>query len=272
MTKAGWIGLVLVGAASVVAVLAPQISTHDYRSQASPTFVEPFGSGHLLGTDELGRDVFSRLVHGARTSMLTGLTATFVALVIGTPLGMLAGYYGGALDDVLGRIVDVAQGIPVILMGLVTAAIFGPSLTNIILALSVIWWTAYARLARGETLSIKEKEYVEASRASGASVPRILLRHALPNIASVILVTASLHIGTAIVVESSLSFLGLGVQPPTPSWGGMLSNGRLYVFQAAHLSWIPGLAIFFTVLGFNLLGDGLRSLLDPKASTNTGQF
>ena len=131
---------------------------------------------------------------------------------------------------------------------------------------------AYARLARGETLSIKEKEYVEASRAAGASVPRILLRHALPNIASVIVVTASLHIGTAIVVESSLSFLGLGVQPPTPSWGGMLSNGRLYVFQASYLSWIPGLAIFFTVLGFNLLGDGLRALLDPKGTTNTGQF
>ena len=224
------------------------------------------GGGHeyLLGTDQLGRDILSRIIYGSRISLLIGLLSVVLSLPIGVGLGLLAGYFTGRLDDITMRIADVQLAFPFILLAITIAGVLGPSPRNVILILAVGGWVVYARLARGQALSLREKEFIEAARSLGGGSFRILFRHMLPNVVSPIIVVGTFGVAQMILLESSLSFLGLGVQPPTPSWGGMLNDGRPYITVAWWLTTLPGAAIMLTVLGINFVGDWLRDLLDPR--------
>lgn len=219
---------------------------------------------HPMGTDQLGRDIFSRILHGARISLRIAVIVVTITLVIGTAVGVTAGYFGGLVDEALMRIVDILLAFPGLLLALVVAGILGPSLNNIMIALAVVGWTQYARVIRGETLSVKEKEYVQSAQLMGVSTPRLLIRHALPNVVTPVVVLATMDLAYVILGTAGLSFLGLGAQPPTPEWGTMLASGRDYVTTAWWIVNFPGLAIMILVLGFNLLGDGLRDVLDPR--------
>jgi peptide/nickel transport system permease protein len=258
------IGAVLVTIAAIGAVAGPWLVAADPRTQelalrlAGPTWAHP------LGLDELGRDILSRLVAGARVSMLVGISVVSVSAALGMLVGGIAGYAGGWVDTVLGRIIDVLMAFPGILLAIALVAALGPSLRNVVFALATIGWVGYARLVRGQVLKAREFEYVQAARSLGASAPRVLLRHVLPSAYPAVLVQATLGMAGAIVAEASLSFLGLGVQPPTPSWGAMLDAGRSHLIDAPHLTIFPGLAIALLVLGFNFLGDGLRDRIDPR--------
>ena len=219
---------------------------------------------HWLGTDQLGRDVLSRIIHGARTSVQAGVVSVGFALIAGVSIGLLAGYHGGWIDDVLVLLVDALWSFPTLVLALAIAASLGPGLTNAMLAIGVVFTPVFARLVRGQTLSVRERDFVMAARALGAGPGRIMLRHIWPNVTAPIIVQTSLLVASAIVVEAALSFLGLGIEPPTSSWGSMLKAGYQYMQQAPWLSFAPGTAIFVTVLAFNLLGDGLRRGLDPR--------
>jgi peptide/nickel transport system permease protein len=221
---------------------------------------------HPFGLDELGRDILARLLVGARISLLVGVAVVGVSAVAGTFLGAVAGYRGGWLDEVLGRVMDTLLAFPGILLAIALVAVLGPSLPNVVLALTMIGWVGYARLVRGQVLKVREFEYVQAARAVGAPVGRILVRHVIPATISAVTVQATLGMAGAIIAEASLSFLGLGVQPPTPSWGAMLDAGRSHLLDAPHLTLIPGLAIALLVLGFNFAGDALRDRLDPRVT------
>jgi peptide/nickel transport system permease protein len=225
---------------------------------ARPTLHHPFG------LDELGRDIFSRVLAGARISLIVGVTVVGISTLVGVLLGSIAGYFGGWVDDAISRSVDVLMAFPGILLAIALVAVLGPSLRNVVLALSVIGWVGYARLVRGQVLRAREFEFVQAARALGASTGRILLRHVIPTTMPAVMVQSTLGMAGAILAEAALSFLGLGVQPPTPSWGTMLNGGRLHLLDAPHLTIFPGAAIALLVLGFNFLGDGLREALDPK--------
>jgi peptide/nickel transport system permease protein len=214
--------------------------------------------------DELGRDILARILAGAQISLLVGLAVVGVSSVTGMALGSIAGYFGGTIDDLISRIIDVLMAFPGILLAIALVAVLGPSLTNVVLALSVIGWVGYARLVRGQALRAREFEFVQAARALGAGPSRIVMRHVLPTAIPAVVVQATLGMAGAIIAEAALSFLGLGVQPPTPSWGTMLDAGRSHLFDAPHLTIFPGLAIALLVLGFNFLGDGLRDRIDPK--------
>src|SRR5437879_3340622 len=219
---------------------------------------------HPLGLDELGRDVLSRLLAGARISFLVALVVVGVSALVGTALRAVAGYFGGLLDDVINRIMDVLLAFPGLLLAIALVAVLGPSLGNVLFALTLIGWVGYARLVRGQVLRTREFEYVQAARALGAATPRILLRHVIPTAIPAVVVQATLGMAGAIIGEAALSFLGLGVQPPTPSWGTMLNGGREHLLDAPHLTVFPGLGIALLVLGFNFVGDGLRDLTAPK--------
>jgi peptide/nickel transport system permease protein len=219
---------------------------------------------HLLGTDEVGRDILSRLIYGARISLLVGVVAVAVSCPVGVLVGVAAGYLGRRTDDVLMRITDVQLAIPTILLAIAVVAVLGPGLGNVILTLSVTGWTLYARLVRGEALAVKGRDFVQAARATGAGDIRIMLRHVLPNVLSPVIVVAVFAVANMIVLEATLSFLGLGVEPSVVTWGRMLNGGRLYLSTAWWLTAFPGLAIFVTVLAVNLLGDHLRDWLDPR--------
>jgi len=221
-------------------------------------------ASHWLGQDELGRDLVSRLMVGARASFMVGFIVIFISVVVGTTVGMLAGYRGGVVDQVVMRVVDVLLAFPGILLAIAVTGILGPSLRNVILALSILGWTGFARLVRGQVLSLREREFVLAAKSYGASSVRILWRHILPNLMAPLLVQATFGMAGIILAEASLSFLGLGPQD-VPTWGGMLSNGVDFLLFAPHLSLVPGLAIMLTVLSFNFLGDALRDRLDPRA-------
>src|SRR5688572_17144987 len=225
---------------------------------AAPTALHPFG------LDELGRDILARILAGARISFFVGLVVVGVSAGVGTAVGAVAGYFGGVVDDVISRMIDTLLAFPGLLLAIAIVAVLGPSLLNVLLALTVIGWVGYARLVRGQALRAREFDYVQASRALGASPGRILWRHIVPAVIPAVVVQATLGMAGAIVGEASLSFLGLGVQPPTPSWGTMLNGGRAHLLDAPHLTIFPGLAIAVLVLGFNFLGDGLRNLVDPK--------
>jgi peptide/nickel transport system permease protein len=258
------VGAAIVFVAFLAAVAGPAVWPHDPAAQTLAERLEPPSPSHPLGLDELGRDILARLLSGARISLIVGLAVVSVSSLIGMALGSIAGYFGGFVDDAISRVVDVLMAFPGILLAIALVAVLGPSLTNVVLALCVIGWVGYARLVRGQALRARELEYVQAARALGAGAGRILVRHVLPTAFPAVIVQAMLGMAGAILAEASLSFLGLGVQPPTPSWGTMLDAGRSHLFDAPHLTLFPGLAIATLVLGFNFLGDGLRDRIDPK--------
>ena len=258
------LGLILVVSLLLAGLLAPwspladptEINLRERLRSPSPE--------HLLGTDHLGRDTFSRLVHGARATLLAAAATLVLSMSIAVTVGMLSGYYGGWPDTALMWVVDLLLAFPSLILALAVAGALGPGLLNVLLAVGAVWWVGHARIIRGITLGEREMAYVTAARASGASDRRIILRHIAPNILGPIVVLASLDIGWIILGIAGLSFLGLGAQPPTPEWGAMLSDARPHLQTAPHLILLPGAAIFVAVLGFNLLGDGLRDLLDPR--------
>jgi peptide/nickel transport system permease protein len=258
------IGLAIVLVAAIAALAGPLLSPYDPAAQELARRLEAPSRAHPLGLDELGRDILARLMQGARISLLVGVAVVSVSSAIGMLFGSVAGYFGGRVDDVISRVIDVLMAFPGILLAIALVAVLGPSLTNVVLALSVIGWVGYARLVRGQALRAREFEFVQAARASGAGPSRIVLRHILPTAFPAVVVQATLGMAGAIIAEAALSFLGLGVQPPTPSWGTMLDAGRAHLFDAPHLTIFPGLAIALLVLGFNFLGDGLRDRIDPK--------
>lgn len=257
-------GALLTIALIVVALAAPLLSPFDPDSQDTMRRLEPPSHEHPLGLDDLGRDVLSRILWGARVSLRVGFSVVIIASLIGITLGAIAGYFGGAPDLIIMRICDILLAFPGILLAIALVAVLGPSLNNVILALGTIGWVGYARLVRGQVLKVREMEYVTAAKALGARSPRVILRHVLPNVINPVIVMATLGLAGAILAEAALSFLGLGVQPPTPSWGAMLTSGRRYLGIANHLAIYPGAAIMLAVMGLNFLGDGLIDALDPK--------
>jgi ABC-type dipeptide/oligopeptide/nickel transport system permease subunit len=258
------LGLVLLTTLVGAGVFASWLAPHDPNAvDVVQRFASP-SRHHLLGTDHLGRDVLSRVLFGARLSIGSAVLAGLSVGTVGLVMGMAAGYFGGAVDTVISRVLDVILAFPLFLLALAITGILGPGLRNIILSLVVASWAQYARIVRGAVLAEKNKTYVEAARAAGASSGRILLRHVLPNIVAPVIVWTTLDTGILLLAVSSLSFLGLGVKPPAAEWGAMLSEGRSYLDHAPQMMFFPGAAIFLTVLGLNLLGDGLRDALDPR--------
>jgi peptide/nickel transport system permease protein len=257
------LGLVLIMCVVIVGICAPVIAPYDPTKLVATPLLPP-SREYLFGTDQLGRDVFSRIVYGARVSLIVGISAQLLSAAIGVPTGLIAGYYGGRVDHLVMRTVDVFMAFPYILLALMIAAILGPGLQNVILALGVTGWTTMCRISRVEALSLREGTFVESCRCIGASDLRIIANHILPNSLAPILVVTTLGIATAITGEASLSFLGMGIKPPEPSWGGILAEAKGYLFQSATLPVFPGVAIVVAVLGFNLVGDGLRDALDPR--------
>lgn len=257
-------GLVVI-ALLVIAIFAPLLAPHDVAKQnLMGTLLPPGSPGHLLGTDELGRDILSRLIYGSRISLMTGFLAAAISICVGVPLGLMAGYFSGRVDMVLGRFFDAVLAIPSILLAIGLSSIFGPGLIVIISALGLVWWASYARLVRSEALTLAHMDYVEAARATGCDNQRILFRYLMPNVLPIVLAMLPLTIASGILVEASLSFLGIGVRPPTPTWGAMLATGRNFIRTSGWMATLPGLSIAITILGLNLLGDGLRDYLDPK--------
>ena len=259
-------GVAVIALLAVVAVLAPLVAPYDPVAQGDLTtdaFLPP-SPEHWLGTDQFGRDVLSRIIHGARISLTIGFVAVALAVVLGSLLGAVAGYLGGMVDAGIMRFTDMVMAFPRLVLLILLIALFEPSLTLIILVLGLTQWPGTARLVRGEVLSLREQEYVEAARALGFGRARIILRHLLPNVMAPVIVAATLGIGNTIVLEAGLSFLGMGVQPPTPSWGTLVADGRQNLIGAWWVATFPGLAIVMTVLAFNLVGDGLRDALDPR--------
>lgn len=257
-------GVVIVGLALAMALAAPLIATHDPNVPDFIATLAPPSPEHLFGTDDLGRDTFSRIVYGARASILVGALSVVAAFALGTIAGLFAGFFGGWIDGLTMRIMDVIFAFPSILLALAITAVLGPSLTNAVLAIAVVNLPVFARIARAQTLVVGRLDYVEASRSIGAGTLRILFLTILPNILTPVIVQGSLLFASAIITESYLSFLGLGVQPPTPTWGNMLRNAIGFLELSPWLATFPGMAIFLIVLGFNLLGDGLRDKLDPR--------
>jgi peptide/nickel transport system permease protein len=259
--RLGW--LIVIGTV-LAAVVGPLVAPNAYVLDLPQRLNGPSWQ-HPFGMDELGRDVLARLIVGARVSLLVGVAVVSLSAVIGVAVGAVAGYAGGWLDELLGRFMDVLLAFPGILLAIALVAVLGPSLNHVVMALVVIGWVGYARLVRGQVLKLRELDYVQAARALGARPVRILLRHIVPATLPSVTVQATLGMAAAIISEASLSFLGLGVQPPTPSWGTMLDAGRSHLFDAPHLTIFPGLAIALLVLGFNFVGDALRDALDPRA-------
>jgi peptide/nickel transport system permease protein len=246
------------------AALAPWIVPFDPAAQDLPLRLVGPSNTHWFGLDELGRDILSRVLAGARISLLVGLVVVGVSAVIGTTLGAVAGYFGGRIDLTISRVMDVLLAFPGLLLAIALVAVLGPSLVNVVLALTVIGWVGYARLVRGQVLRAREFEYVIAAKALGAGTWRALTRHVLPTALPAVTVQSTLGMAAAILSEAALSFLGLGVQPPTPSWGTMINGGRAHLLDAPHLTIFPGLFLALLVLGFNFVGDGLRDRLDPR--------
>lgn len=263
-SKTSLMGLIIISLLIIVAIFAPQIATHSPTEQNIIERYQAPSGEHWLGTDELGRDIFSRLVFGARITIKIGVICVGISMVTGVLLGCVAGYFGRWVDQVIMRIIDIMMAFPSILLAIALVAVLGKSLTNAMIAVGIVGVPHFARIVRSTVLSVKETEYIEASRVIGAKNGRILFSHVLPNCLAPIIVQATLTVGTAILDAAGLSFLGLGAQPPTPEWGAMLSDGRSALQTAPWVVMFPGLAIFLVVLGFNLFGDGLRDALDPR--------
>ena len=269
------VGAAIVGLVVLAAMAAPLLGTtdpieQDLSAALKPPFWLADGSiAHPLGTDHLGRDVYSRLVYGARISLTISVLAALLGAAVGVAAGLAAGYLGGRVDMVIMRIVDLNLAFPLILLALAVVALLGANLRNLVIVMTITTWMIYARVVRGMSLTLREQEFIQAVCALGARDSRIIVRHILPNVAAPILVIWTLEVARVILMESALSFLGLGVPPPTPTWGRMLAEGRDYLTMAGWIAVFPGLAIMFTVLGINFLGDGLRDLLDPRLRQQT---
>ena len=261
------IGVLITLLLLVVAIFAPLFAPYDPSSQAATRLLPP-GLSHLMGTDNLGRDVFSRVLFGTRASMYVGFVSVAISLVIGGVLGVVAAYRLGITDTIIMRIMDIIFAFPTLILILAISAVVGPSLTTATIVIGLVYVPRFARIARGPALSVMQEPYIEAVRVTGASSARIIFRHVMPNIAAPLIIQTSLSISTAILTEATLSFLGLGVQPPTPSWGVMLANARAQLQLAPWLAIFPGLAIMIAVLAFNILGDDLRDALDPRLRTD----
>ncbi len=256
------VGLTIFGLLAAVSILAPVLAPHDPTAIHASDGLRPPSSNYLLGTDNLGRDILSRIIYAARTSLLVALGSVLVAGAIGVPLGLIAGYEGGKIDSVIMRVLDAILAFPVILLAILVVATLGTLTINLILTIGFVFIPYFTRLVRGNVLALKEREFVAASRASGATDGYLVTRVILPNILSPVMVQSSLTMSLAVLIEAALSFLGLGVQEPTPAWGSMLQNSQLYLRQAPWFVFSPGVCIFLSVLAFNLIGDGLRDLLD----------
>ncbi|MGV3651335.1 MAG: ABC transporter permease [Devosia sp.] len=261
----------LVGAGIVIlfallAIFAPLLATHDPFATAFTSIRKPPSAEFWLGTDEIGRDIYSRLLYGARASLMAGVVSVAIALAIGVPLGLISGYFGGLVDGAISRVIEALLAIPSLILAIALAATLGPSLVNAMLAIGIAATPIFVRLTRGQVLAVKTEDYVEGAHAIGLPHGLIILRYILPNILPPVVVQATITVATAIIAEASLSFLGLGQQPPNPSWGSMLNTAKNFMTQAPWMSIFPGGAIFLVVLGFNLFGDGLRDALDPRDS------
>lgn len=252
----------------VAAACGPSLSPYDPAAQDLPLRLQGPSVSHPFGLDELGRDVLARVLSGGRISFLVAIVVVTASAAVGTLLGALAGYFGGFVDDLVSRLTDTLMAFPGILLAIALVAVLGPSLRNVLLALTIIGWVGYARVVRGQVLRAREFEYVQAARALGATWHRVLLRHVVPTALPAVIVQATLGMAGAVIAEAALSFLGLGVQPPVPSWGTMLSGGRAHLLDAPHLTLFPGLGIAVLVLGFNFMGEGLQDLADPKRLTS----
>jgi peptide/nickel transport system permease protein len=264
-------GMVLVAVFVVFALFAPWIAPQNPSNIDLPSRLQPPSGAHWFGTDELGRDIFSRVIYGARISMLVGGSVVAGSLLLGLVLGSIAGYYGGLADRFFNVIVmNAFLSFPGILLAIAFVAFLGPGIFNLILALCIGGWVGYARLVRAQVLAVKEKEFVEAARALGASDWRIVTRHILPNIIQPVIVQAAIGMAGAVLAEATMSFLGLGVPPPTASWGSMLNDGRAHLFDAPHLVLFPALAVMLAVLSFNFIGDALRDYMDPRSRIEAG--
>jgi peptide/nickel transport system permease protein len=255
---AGSVALVI-----LVALLADLLAPYDPVSQIAPR-LEPPSATHLLGTDDFGRDILSRILHGARVSLYVGVISVGIALVSGTILGLLAGFYGGRVDTLIMRLMDVLFGLPAIVLAIAITSVLGPSLSSVLIAIGIVYAPQFSRVARAPTLSLRQRDFVTAARATGAGDLWLVRHHIVPNMTAPVIVQATVAFSTAILTEATLSYLGLGTQPPTPSWGTMLNAGKQVLLLAPWNSIFPGVAVAFTVLGFNLLGDGLRDILDPR--------
>ncbi len=258
------VGLAVVSILFLMAIFAPTISPHDPFRIHPPERLKPPSSTHLLGTDVAGRDILSRIIYGSRITLQIGVTVIILALLIGYIFGITAGYFGGAVDELFMRMTDIFMSFPYLVLAMGITVALGPSIQNAMLAMAVVWWPTYARLVRSEVLKLRGRAFIAASRGLGASNLFIILRHIFPNSWMPVVVQASLDFGRVIMYAASLSFIGLGAQPPTPEWGAMISDGRAFLEQAWWYPTFPGLAIMVTILGFNLMGDGLRDILDPR--------
>lgn len=266
MASRSWLyaGTAILLLLTAAALFAPVVAPYDPLAQNLDQDLIPRSSEHWLGTDKLGRDILSRIIYGGRISLLVGITTVALSLAIGIVIGSLSGYFGGWIDQMLMRLVDILMAFPGILLAIAFTAVLGPGLDHVILALCLIGWTSYARLVRGEILSLRERDFIQAARSLGCRPKRIILRHLLPNLLPPLLIQSTFGLAAAIVAEGSLSFLGLGVEPPTPSWGAMLNDGRQFLLVAPHLTTYPGLGLMITVLALNLIGDALQDRLDRR--------
>ncbi|WP_400164452.1 nickel transporter permease [Brevibacillus sp. TJ4] len=262
--KRAMVGLWMVVVFVLVALSAPWIAPYDPYEQNMQQMLESPSLAHPFGTDEFGRDILSRIIYGAQISLMIGIVGVFIAVVLGVTLGTISGYFGGFLDSLIMRIMDIFMAFPSFLLALAIVSVLGPGMVNVMIAIGIFAVPNFARIARSAVIAVKNKEYIEAAEAMGASHTRIIFKHIIPNSLAPIIVLSTMRIATAILTAAGLSFLGMGAQPPTPEWGAMLSTGREYLRASPHVSTIPGLAIMFMVLSFNMLGDGLRDALDPK--------
>ncbi|EST54441.1 diguanylate cyclase [Brevibacillus panacihumi W25] len=262
--KRAMVGFWMVVFCVAVALLAPWVAPYDPIEQNMQIMLEGPSLNHPFGTDEFGRDILSRIIHGTQISLMTGIVGVLIAVILGVALGTISGYFGGLADTLIMRIMDIFMAFPSFLLALAIVSVLGPGMINVMIAIGIFSVPTFARLSRSSVISIKDKEYIEAVKAMGGSHLHIIIKHVIPNSIAPIIVLSSMRIATAIITAAGLSFLGMGAQPPTPEWGAMLSTGREYLRVAPHVSTMPGLAIMFLVLGFNMLGDGLRDALDPK--------
>lgn len=263
--RAAVVGFTIITVLTMIGLVAPFLAPYPYDKQdLMASLLPPLTDGHILGTDQFGRDTLSRMMWGARVSIEVGLIVTGVSMIIGLVIGCIAGYYGGVIDLLLSYLIDLVWGFPLILVALLFVTVLGPGLSGAMLATGLVAWAGFARIVRGEVIALREWGFVLSAQTIGATDRRIIIRHMLPNMLGPILVMATFTMAAAVIIEASLSFLGLGVQPPQPSWGSMLNDGRAFVSRAYWMAVFPGVAIALLVLGFNLLGDGLRDVLDPR--------